>query len=286
MKKLVLYIAHPIETRHKMIEIKERLERNYPVRLVSPFYEIARKEIKILDSLKTKKEICIYKQQWTKKIKRDIVELDLKLIDECDGILAYVPYPTIGTSMEIQYAKDKNKLVYTIAKKYADHPWIVNNSTKIFTKFSAFELYLMKKTNRILCKTCGLVKPNGDFYKSALGGSQRMCIDCYRDYYLNNQQQKITDARKNRLNNIEYIRKYDRNRGNKIRKTKEHLCRMKTIESVRLGKLKKSPCKMCNKLIVEAHHEDYNKPLKVVWLCHKHHMELHRLKRRTDAKKT
>jgi hypothetical protein len=55
MKKLVLYIAHPIETRHKMIEIKERLERSYPIRLVSPFYEIARKEIKILDSLKTKK---------------------------------------------------------------------------------------------------------------------------------------------------------------------------------------------------------------------------------------
>ena len=27
--------------------------------------------------------------------------------------------------------------------------------------------------------------------------------------------------------------------------------------------------------VPQAHHEDYSKPLEVVWLCHRHHKELH-----------
>lgn len=284
-KKLMLYVAHPIETRFKIMELIETLEKKYPIRLISPFYEITRKEIQILDGLKTKKEIKDYKNKWTKKIKHNIVKLDLKLIDECDGILAYIPYPTIGTSMEIQYAWDKKKIIYTVAQKYAEHPWIENHSTEIFTQFSEFELYLMKKTNRILCKLCGIVKSKKEFYQSALNNSQRMCIDCYRDYYLKNQSQKIKESRKNRLKNIDYIRKYDRNRGKQLRKTKEYQCRMKTNELIKLGILKKRPCRKCKKLIVEAHHINYNKPKQIIWLCHRHHVELHRLERRKNGYK-
>jgi ribosomal protein S27AE len=43
--------------------------------------------------------------------------------------------------------------------------------------------------------------------------------------------------------------------------------------AVRNGTLKKKPCRRCGKSKVEAHHEDYSKPLKVVWLCKKHHVE-------------
>lgn len=41
------------------------------------------------------------------------------------------------------------------------------------------------------------------------------------------------------------------------------------------GKIKRGVCH-CGKTKTQAHHEDYNKPLDVVWLCVDHHMELHR----------
>lgn len=44
--------------------------------------------------------------------------------------------------------------------------------------------------------------------------------------------------------------------------------------AIRSGKLVKSPC-WCGSKRVEGHHPDYSKPLKVVWLCHKHHKEVH-----------
>lgn len=47
----------------------------------------------------------------------------------------------------------------------------------------------------------------------------------------------------------------------------------KVFVAVRAGKLVKKPCKVCGKERVEAHHNDYSKPLRVVWLCKKHHVE-------------
>ena len=38
-------------------------------------------------------------------------------------------------------------------------------------------------------------------------------------------------------------------------------------------------CSLCLNVDVEAHHEDYSKPLGVTWLCPRHHAELHRVRR-------
>lgn len=43
--------------------------------------------------------------------------------------------------------------------------------------------------------------------------------------------------------------------------------------AVRAGKLVKKLCRVCRKKKVEAHHTDYSKPLKVIWLCKKHHIQ-------------
>lgn len=42
------------------------------------------------------------------------------------------------------------------------------------------------------------------------------------------------------------------------------------------GKLKREACEICGSWdIVVAHHDNYQKPLAVRWLCHRHHMQVH-----------
>lgn len=46
--------------------------------------------------------------------------------------------------------------------------------------------------------------------------------------------------------------------------------------AVLTGAIEKKPCEMCGAKKAEAHHDDYNRPLDVRWLCRNCHMEWHR----------
>ncbi len=48
-----------------------------------------------------------------------------------------------------------------------------------------------------------------------------------------------------------------------------------THEYIKRGKIIKLPCCICGNNKVEAHHEDYNKPLEIIWYCRRHHLEYH-----------
>lgn len=54
---------------------------------------------------------------------------------------------------------------------------------------------------------------------------------------------------------------------------------------VKRGRLEKGSCEVCGgNRRIEMHHKDYEKPLSVMWLCRKHHLELHRLEREKAQK--
>lgn len=47
--------------------------------------------------------------------------------------------------------------------------------------------------------------------------------------------------------------------------------------AIRRGALVREPCEVCGSTEhLDAHHEDYSKPLDVVWLCRRHHAARHR----------
>jgi hypothetical protein len=99
-------------------------------------------------------------------------------------------------------------------------------------------------------------------------------------------------------NNIEEIREKDRRRKKIFRathkgyKTEEYreYCRknpekvkaqQKLNSAIRYKKIKKEPCMFCGKKFVHGHHEDYNKPLEVDWMCPPCHYKYHLLKSRS-----
>jgi len=41
--------------------------------------------------------------------------------------------------------------------------------------------------------------------------------------------------------------------------------------AIKRGKVERQPCEICGEIETEAHHDDYDKPLEVRWLCAKHH---------------
>lgn len=57
-----------------------------------------------------------------------------------------------------------------------------------------------------------------------------------------------------------------------------------TQEAIRIGKVIRGKC-WCGKL-GESHHEDYSKPLKIVWLCPEHHRDRHKQIRRQLSSNT
>lgn len=50
----------------------------------------------------------------------------------------------------------------------------------------------------------------------------------------------------------------------------------KVSRAIRRGQLTKGPCAVCGSTVrIEGHHDDYSKPLEVIWLCRPHHGQRH-----------
>lgn len=45
--------------------------------------------------------------------------------------------------------------------------------------------------------------------------------------------------------------------------------------AVKAGGLDKESCEVCGVEAVDAHHDQYDEPLRVRWLCRRHHTRLH-----------
>lgn len=71
----------------------------------------------------------------------------------------------------------------------------------------------------------------------------------------------------------ESLRKHFRNPANQHKQ----VARRALGHEVRMGRITPpSSCEKCGAAKVEAHHEDYGKPLDVMWLCRRCHKEMHR----------
>jgi hypothetical protein len=147
------------------------------------------------------------------------------------------------------------------------------------------------------CFKCGETIPIGEFYEhpKMADGHLNKCKQCTRN-----------DTLENRRKNKDYYLEYDKNRAmlpHRVKQRKEYSKTEKGKEvqaiSTRKYKLKnpekykahlrvcaakasgrlevKSACEVCGcESKLQAHHEDYLKPLEVIWLCSKCHSDRHK----------
>jgi len=72
----------------------------------------------------------------------EIVEADKREIDTCDVILVNHTRPSVGTSMEILYAWERNKRIIMVVHGKDISPWLLYHSEKIFHDLDAAIDYL------------------------------------------------------------------------------------------------------------------------------------------------
>lgn len=132
------------------------------------------------------------------------------------------------------------------------------------------------------CFKCGEDKPLTEFYKHSrmADGYLNKCKACTK-----------LDVNTHRRENLERIRAYDRERAKRPERLR-HAAEMTRIwraadarraaahravcKAVKNGDLVRQPCERCGDPKSVAHHEDYDKPLDVVWLCQPCHKERHK----------
>jgi hypothetical protein len=137
------------------------------------------------------------------------------------------------------------------------------------------------------CSKCGEMKPLDAFYKHPMmhDGHLSKCIECTK-----------ADVRSNRAARAEYYRAYDRMRAKDPKRVAarreearknprprqepdpvKRAARVAVGNAVRDGVILRSPeCEICAvPCETHGHHEDYSKPLEVIWVCTACHAFIH-----------
>jgi len=102
--------------------------------------------------------------------------------------------------------------------------------------------------------------------------------EAYNEWY---RKYRKRNREKLRLFNREYNRKYRKIYGYihennwKFLHQTEQKAQKATQRLIKIGKIKKLPCKICNSDQSVAHHPDYNNLFEIVWLCKIHHRQYH-----------
>lgn len=132
------------------------------------------------------------------------------------------------------------------------------------------------------CFKCNTVRPLIDFYAHSKmsDGYLNKCKQCTKN-----------DVSKHRTNNIEKVRQYDRDRAKNPERRKaataiskawrqedkrRSKCHSIVSYAIKTGKLTRQNCEKCGNENSLAHHEDYDKPLMVNWLCQPCHKQRHK----------
>ena len=139
---------------------------------------------------------------------------------------------------------------------------------------------LINRTHKV-CPICGEDKSLTEYHKDKHDpyGYSGWCKVCRRT-----KSREGYLRRKDKI--LAYIKSYRATENGKAKRRRESRNRITNhpdkykanyllTNAVRDKRLIPSVCEVCGEIKSQGHHPDYSKPLEVVWLCQKHHQELH-----------
>lgn len=125
------------------------------------------------------------------------------------------------------------------------------------------------------CSRCKQRKSRADFYRltTKADGLQNYCKPCSKaarkEYYRTaNGYEAIAESNR-------HSRRADRRRWRR-QLPKRKRAHDAVYRATKAGRLQRQPCEACGAQDAEGHHDDYDKPLDVRWLCARCHGRQHR----------
>jgi hypothetical protein len=156
------------------------------------------------------------------------------------------------------------------------------------------------------CRECFIEKPLAEFNRNqtradGFAGECKLCAAAYQKAYrqtengrkkrlqagqrynasdaVRKNNQRYAASEKGRKNNQRYAAS-EKGRQTRLRYNKanpeKNRARNAVNNAIRDGILIRQPCIRCGNSKTHGHHEDYTKPLDVIWFCRFHHKERHK----------
>lgn len=196
-------------------------------------------------------------------------------------VMRYLPRQTAETRQrgtearilaveELKQAEGRNK------PSLRNHFTILTGEVAACYFFSSLLYFIHMK----YCYKCKTDKPKKEYYldKKRYDGLCQRCKDCERERKLGQRSRNKESHRKRNIRyyqkNKEIILKRSRIWG---KDNKEKMSAHKKVANALLrGTLiRPTTCENCDEIEIDAHHDDYTKPLEVKWLCRSCHMKKH-----------
>lgn len=131
-KKIVtLYLAHNTEERFFVKNFIQPALEKEGIRVINPFLNRKDASIFFEEKYRSNKNLMKLVTREQKRFSpKKIVSMEVAMLNHADGLIAYMPYPGVGTSMEILTNSKvlkrgaKKTFIFTPNHYLLKHPWL------------------------------------------------------------------------------------------------------------------------------------------------------------------
>lgn len=124
------------------------------------------------------------------------------------------------------------------------------------------------------CRTCAALKDVSEFS----GPKGLDCFDCKKEKRRAYDRHRFRHCKKRKRSFKRYMKSKKGRAARRraveawiARNPDKRLAQLEMKKAIKSGALQRQPCAVCGHVVTDGHHQDYSRPLDVIWLCKAHH---------------